>query len=136
MNDIDTLARTIWGEARNQGYRGMVAIANVIMNRVALSDRHAHFGDGTVESACLAPWQFSCWNANDPNRNKLQAVDERDTVFCDCLDIASTACASQLDDITNGATYYYLTNSPTPTWSIGQTPCATIGVHLFFKNIA
>jgi hypothetical protein len=32
--DIDTLARTIWGEARNQGREGMIAVAWVIRNRV------------------------------------------------------------------------------------------------------
>ena len=32
--EIDLLARTIWGEARGDGYTGMKAVANVIMNRV------------------------------------------------------------------------------------------------------
>lgn len=31
--DIDTMARTIWGEARGEGVQGMQAIACVIMNR-------------------------------------------------------------------------------------------------------
>ena len=33
--EIDTMARTIWGEARGEGTAGMVAVGNVILNRVA-----------------------------------------------------------------------------------------------------
>ena len=31
--DVDIMARTLWGEARNQGKEGMEAVACVIMNR-------------------------------------------------------------------------------------------------------
>ena len=34
--EIDTLARTIWGEARGEGSAGMQAVANVVMNRAAI----------------------------------------------------------------------------------------------------
>ena len=32
-NDLDILARTLYGEARGEGTEGMEAVANVIMNR-------------------------------------------------------------------------------------------------------
>ena len=32
---LDTLARTLWGEARGEGRAGMQAVANVIRNRAA-----------------------------------------------------------------------------------------------------
>ena len=35
QSDKITLARTIWGEARGEGYSGMQSVANVIMNRYA-----------------------------------------------------------------------------------------------------
>ena len=34
MSDLDTLARTLWAEARGEGVAGMEAVAAVIMNRV------------------------------------------------------------------------------------------------------
>lgn len=60
--------------------------------------------------------------------------------------LASSATAGQLDDVTNGATYYYVKDTPMPRWAkifndageqIGvRTSCAEIGHHLFFKDIA
>ena len=136
MTDVNTLACTVFGEARGESHDGKVAIANVVMNRVANSVGRHQFGDGTVSSACLAPWQFSCWNKNDPNRSVIQSADTSDPVFAECLDIATAACAGTLDDITNGATFYYVNGSPMPSWAVGQTPCAQIGKHLFFSDIS
>ena len=66
--NIDTLARTIFGEARGEPYLGKVAVANVVMNRVALADQHPPFGLGSAAYRMYErAWQFSCWNpANDP----------------------------------------------------------------------
>ena len=54
MTDQDTMARTIYGEARGEGQAGMIAVANVILNRFSLWEKHPHFGNGTIESVCLA----------------------------------------------------------------------------------
>lgn len=135
-DDIDTLARTLYGEARGESYIGRTAVANVVMNRVALSGSHPHFGDGTVAGACKAPYQFSCWLAADPNSQIINNVDDSDTVFADCLDIAKIACDGQLDDVTGGCTYYFATGTLTPTWAQGKLPAITIGRHEFYRNIA
>ena len=136
MSDIDVLARTIFGEARGETYTGKIAIANVVLNRAALAMKHPHFGDGTITGACMVPWQFSCWNANDPNCQVINDVTDTDPIFADCLDIAELACNHKLDDMTGNATYYYAKGSPEPTWAVDKTPCAIIGNHLFFKDIA
>lgn len=135
-SDKDTLARTLYGEARGEGDIGMQAVANVVCNRVALAHKHPHFGDGSIASACTAKYQFSCWNENDPNSEKLKTVTDEDPSFAAALDIAADAVDGYLQDITGGATYYYVKNSPMPTWADGKTPCAAIGRHLFFKDIA
>src|SRR5689334_22986754 len=96
--DDDILARTIVGEARGEGKPGMEDVACVIMNRVnaaklylAQKDKpHALFGDGSVASACLAKWQFSCWNEDDPNRAVILALDDK-PVFRDAIEIARKA---------------------------------------------
>ena len=36
--ETDTLARTLWGEARGEGHYGMEAVASVILNRVKIAD--------------------------------------------------------------------------------------------------
>lgn len=136
MNDIDTVARTIYGEARGEPDDGKKAVANVVMNRVSLASQHEHFGDGTAEGACMVPWQFDCWNAADPNAQIINDVFDSDPVFSHCIAIATLAVNRELPDITNGATFYYRNGSKTPKWAEGKIPCASIGNHLFFKDIA
>ena len=58
MNANKILAKTLYGEGRNQGERGMRAIATVIYNR-AKGQRERFAG------VCLKPKQFSCWNGVD-----------------------------------------------------------------------
>ena len=67
LSAIDTMALTVWGEARGEGLTGMAAVAWVIKNR---ADRGGWWGSD-IKSVCLKPWQFSCWNAADPNRQRL-----------------------------------------------------------------
>src|SRR5690606_7288829 len=115
---LDVLARTLWGEARGEGRRGLEAVAAVIMNR-----RAAGRWGASVEAVCRAPRQFSCWNPDDPNRRKLEAVDENDPVFALCREIAAAALAGRLADPTGGATHYHA-RGVRPWWARGRTPCA------------
>jgi N-acetylmuramoyl-L-alanine amidase len=141
LDDVDTAARTIWGEARGEGNKGMEAVACVIANRVAIARHHVHahkkphplFGDGTFAGCCRCEGQFSCWNAGDPNLSKLQNVDASDSQFDAACKIAQRAVDGKLKDITNGATHYYERHIAPPAWAKGKTPCATIGNHLFFS---
>jgi N-acetylmuramoyl-L-alanine amidase len=128
--DDDILARTIRGEADNQGPEGKKAVANVVMNRVA----NPGWWGTDVKSVCLHPFQFSCWNQNDPNRARIEAFDESDPLFVDALDIARKAISGELPDITQRATCYQVIGTNAP-WSIGHTPCVTIGQHEFFNDI-
>src|SRR6266851_1198033 len=74
--DVLTLARTLWGEARGESDDGKTAVAWVVRNR---AERAGFAGRllgqaGAVAHVCRAPWQFSCWNDNDPNRAALEAL--------------------------------------------------------------
>lgn len=144
MSDIDTLARTIWAEARGEGVAGMEAVAAVIMNRCRLATdylrrkpekkRHALFGDGSPESACRVPWQFSAWNLDDPNRDKLVSVTSKDPWFAHAIEIAKRAVKGELPDPTNQADHYCTEAvAPHTSWTAGRTPVAKIGRHLFFR---
>ncbi|KPC52602.1 cell wall hydrolase [Amantichitinum ursilacus] len=131
----DVLARTVWGEARggNGAEAGMTAVAHVVLNRVAARS----WWGRTVVEVCRKPWQFSCWNLNDPNLPKMRAVTSSDAQFALALQIAGRAVAGTLgDDITHGATHYYATSMHTPPqWAVGRQPCAQVGAHLFFKDV-
>lgn len=129
--DEDILARTAYGEARGEGLAGMAAVMAVIINRVA----HPGWWGHDIITCCQKPFQFSCWNAGDPNLPKLLAVNDTDTQFRWALLLAQAATAKLLGDPTNGAVNYYAHGlSPEPDWAVGKTPCAVIGKHLFFRG--
>jgi spore germination cell wall hydrolase CwlJ-like protein len=124
---VDIVARTIWGEARGEGARGMQAVANVIINR---AKKPGWWGHNIIE-VCLADRQFSAWNRNDPNYAKVQAVTTADSSFKTALGIAAQAVAGTLPDITGGATSYH-TTAINPYWAEADKLLTTIGAHKFY----
>ncbi len=135
--DIDILARTIWGEARGEGIEGMRAVACVILNRVKKAKKRG--GDfwwgNNIQSVCLRPWQFSCWNKNDPNRDKLLRLTDEDPYFFQALKIAKEMILKgEGYDITKGSDHYH-TIYIKPFWTKGMTPICQIGHHLFYKLV-
>ena len=133
---VDVLARTLWGEARGEPVRGIEAVAAVVVNRVraARAPGGPRWWGVDIVSVCSAPFQFSCWNKNDPNRAKLQAVTEADPVFAICRRIAARAVSGALPDPTGGATHYHARDI-LPRWAEGKPACAEIGRHLFYRDI-
>lgn len=128
--DVDTLARTLWGEARGEGRQGMQAVANVIMNRVRIGG----WWGNTVEAVCRKPWQFSCWLATDPNSAKMRTVTPDDAAFRTALELAQIAVTGKLSDITGGATHYHAKHV-SPAWAVGATLTKIIGNHIFYRGV-
>jgi N-acetylmuramoyl-L-alanine amidase len=140
--DLDTMARTLWAEARGEGREGMEAVAAVIMNRYAKPcwwSRQKGDGipDDTIQAVCRDPWQFSCWNRNDPNLPKLLAVDIRDPAFRLALDVAAEAMSGQLQDPTGGAHHYKVTKLAWPKdWGPERAEADYVcGAHSFYRGI-
>ena len=132
MNLNDTrqvLAGTAWGEARGLGRTGMQGVINVVQNRVAMQD----WMGKTLLEVCLKPYQFSCWNSNDPNRAKILAVTSADPDFAVALGLADRAIAGTLPDLTYGADNYYDTSIGAPKWVVGARFKALIGDMLFWR---
>ena len=132
--EIDTLARTIWGEARGEGQTGMEAVANVVLNRVQVAEENGSkfWWGNDIITVCQKPYQFSCWNRSDPSFKKLQAVTEDNLYFVSSLRIARRAVIGQLEDHTKGATHYHA-DYVSPYWAKGEEPTITIGRHIFYK---
>ena len=135
--DVDIVARTLYGEARGEGYKGMVAVAWTIRNRV---DADLH-GDGKPDwwgegyaGVCLKPWQYSCWNANDPNRKLLEGLTDLNMHFRFAKEAARDVLEGRVADPTGGASHYH-THAVSPKWAAGLTPCAVIGGHQFYRNV-
>ena len=128
--DIDTLARTIYGEARGEPMLGKVAVAHVVLNRVA---KRSWYGK-TIHGVCRKKWQFSAWNPIDPNRKPMEAVTLSSSQYRDCLYAALSAVQGRWKDPTKGSLHYH-TNAVQPKWSRGRRPVRTIGGHLFFNDV-
>jgi hypothetical protein len=94
--------------------------------------RHRKARDKRAEWEGL--WRFSCWNADDPNRAKIERADEKDREFAVCLRIARRAVAGALADPTRGATHYHAADA-NPPWAAGRQPSAVIGRHKFYNDV-
>jgi hypothetical protein len=127
MNDLDILARTLYGEAKANSVQDAEAIADVILNRCNLPN-----WPDTPAKVCQQPWQFSCWNTNDPNRERI--LNASGDWFNRCIEIAENATSSP--DVTNRATHYCTPSVKNKTyWAKDKTPCYNTNGHLFFNDI-
>ncbi len=129
-NSIDFMARTMWGEGRDQGYEGLLAIGNVIKNR---SDKGGWWG-GSIIEVITKDAQFSAWNIGDPNRKKMLTVTDENPQFAEAVKIAKAIMAGDLADNTGGADHYH-TAAILPYWATkDMTKTAIIGDHIFYRS--
>lgn len=133
--EIDVLARTIFGEARGEPVRGQEAVANVVLNRVKIAQQKGRYWWGNnIIGVCQKPYQFSCWNKNDPSYTRLTTVQPSDIHFATALRIARRAVIGTLNDHTHGATHYHA-DYISPYWAKGEKPTVIIGAHIFYKLV-
>lgn len=137
---LDTLARTLWGEARGEPDKGLIAVAWTIRNRVEMDLRNDGkpdwWGEG-YEMVCLKPKQFSCWNKGDPNYAYLaglKAIPARDYVRMH--EAATSVVGGHVADPTYGATHYHAKSMRNyPAWTKGATMTIVIGGHVFYRDV-
>jgi N-acetylmuramoyl-L-alanine amidase len=140
MNDVDILARTLYGEAEPGDEADAIAIAWVVKNRMALRN-----WPDTAAKVCLQPKQFSCWNPEPvgfPARLMKMKVDDTKAGqwFAFCVETAEKVLAGEIPDPTKRATHYYATwlRKP-PAWARGKSPTYSTPAgrftHLFFNDI-
>ncbi|AIK96408.1 cell wall hydrolase [Candidatus Odyssella acanthamoebae] len=134
MNEIQILARTIFGEARGEYHRvdgglaSLIAIANVVKNR---QKQQTWYGK-TISEICQKPYQFSCWNPHDPNQ-KLITTTITDPLFDICLKVADMVIKDHWPDLTRGCDHYHASTIVSfPTWSLTAKPKVKIGRHIFY----
>ena len=119
----EIVAITILAEARGEGKRGMYAVACVISTRTKERGK-------TGAQVCVQPWQFSCWNKNDPQRSHLRKLLQHKLAPY-AIELARNIDKLQLQFV-KYANHYH-TKRVKPYWSKGKRPVVTIGNHLFFK---
>lgn len=134
--DIDVLARTLWGEARGEGLAGQIAVAWTIRNRVRDGKTKSWWGEGYI-GVCKRPYQFSCWNKSDPNYPYLtgaKKIPEKE--FTQAMSAAMQVMSAWVKDPTGGATHYYSTSMKVqPDWAKVAKETVRIGRHIFFRDV-
>lgn len=114
--ELDLLARAVYSEARGEPFLGQVAVAAVILNRVA----HPDF-PSTIAGVIYQPWAITAVNDGQfwltPNQTAYQAAQQ----------------AIDGVDPTYGAVYYYNPVTATNQWIRSRPIVARIGNHVFAK---
>jgi spore germination cell wall hydrolase CwlJ-like protein len=126
LTDLQIVARTLDGEAGNQGYAGQQGVANVIQNRIVLVWQ----GETTARGVCLHRLQFDCWSPG-VDRNRIMASGYIPP--SQCLLIARTALNGTLTDITQGATHYFDDSIEPPIWAAPARFTVKIGSLNFYN---
>ncbi len=129
--DRDALIRTVYGEASGESEAGKIAVVHCIRNRLKRPKRFR----ATAEAVCTQPWQFSCWNAGDPNLARILALREASDVYGDLGALVDRAW--QMDDTIGGADHYFADYVATPSWALPPAKMVKkIGVHQFYAGVA
>jgi spore germination cell wall hydrolase CwlJ-like protein len=145
IRNVDIIAATLIGEAGGEGYRGMQAVMNVIINRSRKSNDIVRSAVQNV----LKPKQFSFFNKYNAGHEEMRSIIEKakqHLKWAQASEIALTGLSGKLEDITDGATHYHVfkgKSKVTPKWSHpsfgGKNAQAkvtnTIGAHTFLKNV-
>lgn len=134
FSDVEIIARTLFGEARGEvekvGVIALEAIASVIWNRWVKNPKQ--FGESPRE-VCLKPYQFSCWNTNDPNLKLLLQLKINHDAYSLCYMISEEFMAGRGCDVTNGSDHYHSRWIQPPNWAVGRMPVMEIGNHYFYR---
>lgn len=129
IEDGYIVAATIWGEARGEGEKGMLAVLNVIMNRAK--------GDiSKAKEIVLKPKQFSFWNSkSNPQKFSIDLARSsgKDNQFQKAVELVDKAMKGTLPDITHGALFYFNPKLANPSWANKMIKTISIGNHDFYK---
>jgi N-acetylmuramoyl-L-alanine amidase len=116
QEDVEWIAKGVYSEARGEPYKGQVAVAAVIMNRMESADY-----PNTAKEVILEPRAFTAvadgqiWLA--PNAQAYQAVHD----------------AANGWDPSQGALFYFNPDKATSKWIWSRPQIGKIGNHIFAK---
>jgi len=123
------LRMVAWAEARGEPRRGLLGVLHVIRNRALRRDT-------TLKAEILRPWQFSSFNADDPNRPKMMTAAADDPLSWAAIDaICELFELGYTNDPSQGASHYYVEKMKNPPeWGRGHADwkeTVVLGRHVF-----
>jgi len=113
-SDHRLLAKLVYGEARGESYKGQVAVAAVVLNRVASSEF-----PNTISGVVYQKNAFSCVDNGSINNSPDQS----------CIKAALDALNGW--DPTGGCLYFYNPKKTNDSWIRTRTVTTVIGNHHF-----
>lgn len=132
VSDSDTilLARLLFGEARGESREYKINVAYSVLNRTG----QRKWWGNTLNEVILKPHQYSCFNKNDPNyKGVMDPLSVSSGAWNECVQVARYVLSNPNQDTTNGATHYYSTWIPSPSWTSEKDPVKVIqncdGIH-------
>ena len=147
VTEAQRVAATLWAEARSEKVEGIIAVANVLRNRVKAdlgNDGKADWWGEDYSGVCLARKQFSCWTPNGGQRNYDRLLGFMQLLTAgtpitdpgqrECIGIAHLITGDYLRDNTQGSNHYHTAAlTPRPSWAKGHTPAVQVGAHVFYR---
>lgn len=140
LSDVKWMALTLRGEARGEPLDGMVAVGQVIMERV----RDPRYPK-TIRDVCLQAKQFSCWNEDDANYPvlvewALTGLDPLKRVWTPDIKeahwVADGVARGYVRQLVPPHTCHYHAAHAHPGWAAGKMPCRIIAHHFFYNDVA
>lgn len=113
-DNLNLLARLVHGEARGEPYKGKVAVAAVVLNRVKSSS--------FPNSIAGVIYQSGAFDA--VSDGQINLTPDQDSIN------AARAALNGWDP-TNGCLYYYNPKTATSRWMLSRTVLLNIGQHAF-----
>ncbi|MDP8994783.1 MAG: cell wall hydrolase [Pseudomonadota bacterium] len=118
----DCLANAVYFEARGEPLKGQLAVAEVVLNRVA-SSRYPH----TICEVVVQPWQFSFV------RNRIiPQADRSSQAWLRSVAIARIAQSGAADEVAQDVLWYHA-DYVSPGWGKRLAFQEKIGLHIFYS---
>jgi N-acetylmuramoyl-L-alanine amidase len=120
------LALAMYWEAQSEGAEGMLAIASVVLNRVAHPEFPSSVCAVVRQGGEQPPCQFSWWcdgKSDRPTEPEAWGLAQR---------LAKAALAKPPPDRTRGALFFHNTSIATP-WLRKRVRTVQIGRHIFYR---
>jgi spore germination cell wall hydrolase CwlJ-like protein len=120
---IHCLARNAYFEAGNQTDKGMIAVTNVVMNRVE-DGRFPQTPCAVIHQRTKRVCQFSWVCEGKKNVRNME-------IFRRARAAAERVYLQEAPDVTHGALFYHA-NYVNPRWNLKRV--TTIGAHIFYRG--
>jgi len=149
LTDPQIVALVLYGESRSEPVQGIVAVGNVIRNRVQAdlgNDKKPDWWGEGYRGVCLKAWQFSCLHEKGGAGNykrvlefaqklasKTPITNERER---QCVWVAHGITGDYaLDNVKRSTHYHTAAITPRPAWALNHVPAVQIGGHVFYNDV-